>query len=207
VDVSMAVLSPTFKLTYDEEYRLMQLPADQSPFREAILEAQRANIPLQRVLRVEDLLPEKKWRVLASTAYMCDDPYTGTLGVEELGDDRFRVRTRLATTDATSVITFTFRLKDGLDEARLIFSPLLVRFMNGVDWKHRAVKISDSGRIRNELQTLISQALDYEGDRIIVRFDRIDEAVLTREHQQVVREALGWYKTEHPVWFDWLELG
>jgi hypothetical protein len=208
VDVSMAVLSPTFGHPHDEEYRLMRLPPEESPYREAIREAAQANIPLaRRVFRVDDLLPEKKWRVLASSGYMCDDPYTGTPGVEQLGDDRFRVRARLATADATSVVTFTFRLMESLEQTRLIFSPLLVRFMSGVDWTRRPVKISDSGRIRNELQTLISQALDYDGDRIIVRFERIEEAVLARDKQEIVRRALEWYKSLHAVWFDWLELG
>ena len=68
------------------------------------------------------------------------------------------------------------------------------------------MKISDSGRIRNELQTLISQALEYDGDRIKVHFDRIDDKVLPKKKQEQIREILQWYRTEHPVWFDWLEL-
>ncbi len=31
----------------------------------------------------DDFLPEKNWRVLASTGYICDDPYTGTAGVTQ----------------------------------------------------------------------------------------------------------------------------
>lgn len=228
VDSSMAVLSPTFRHDYQREYALMQLTPDTADFEaqvrailpdgavdgallgeltDAIHDARQAHIPLgRRVLRADDFLPEKDWSVLASTGYICDDPYTGARGVEKLADDRYRVTTRLATHNASSLITFTLRLKDGLEEARLVFSPLLVRFMSGADVTKRAVKISDSGRIRNELQTLISQALEYNGDRIRVRFDRIDDRVLPREKQDIIRRVLRWYKTYHPVWFDWLEL-
>jgi hypothetical protein len=227
VDSTMTVLSPRFDLAYDDEYRLMKLrpfagdfaarigdirgapPSHDlvAEYREALVQAEQAGIPLgPRILRADDFLPEKQWRVLASVGYMCDDPYTGTPGVERLGDDRYRVRTRLATRDASSSIAFTFRLKDGLDEARLVFSPLLVRFMSGSDWTARPVKISDSGRIRNELQTLISQALEYDGDVIRVHFDRIDDKVLPRDQQETVRRVLEWYKTHHTVWFTWLEI-
>ena len=229
VDATMSVLSPTFHNPYDEEYRLMKLQAGSKTFagdlgaivgdkqaaseqtvneyREAIDEARQSNIPLgKRVLRADDFMPEKKWRVLASLGYMCEDPYTATPGVEKLSDDRYRVTTLLATHDARSRITFTFRLMGGLEEARLVFSPLLVRFMSGVNWTERAVKISDSGRIRNELQTLISQALEHDGEKILVHFDRIDDKVLPREKQAIIRRVLEWYKAHHPVWFDWLEL-
>jgi hypothetical protein len=67
------------------------------------------------------------------------------------------------------------------------------------------VKISDSGRIRNELQTLCSEALDYlEDGRIRVRFSRIDEAVLPPDKQRRIREVLEWYREHHPIWFRWL---
>ena len=89
----------------------------------------------------------------------------------------------------------------------MIFSPLLVRFMEGVDYRSRPVKISDSGRIRNELQTLMSQALEYDGEKMRVHFDRIDEKVLPKDRQERIREVLEWYKAEHPVWFGWLEIG
>ena len=228
VDSTMTVLSPSFDLSYDEEYHLMRLDPRGADFaerlgaffpgrtleasliedyRSAIVEAEQSNIPLaRRVLRADDFLPEKRWRVLACAGYICDDPYTGTRGVEDLGNDRYRVTARLATRDATSLVHFTFRLKDGLDESRLVFSPLLVRFMSGSDWTRRPVKISDSGRIRNELQTLISQALEYDGDRIRVHFQRIDDRVLPADKQEIVRRVLTWYKANHPVWFDWLEI-
>jgi hypothetical protein len=116
------------------------------------------------------------------------------------------VTTRLATHRASSRITFTFRLMEPLDQARHVFSPLLVRFLSGVDHARRPVKISDSGRIRNELQTMLSQALEHEGERIRVHFDRLDEEVVPRQKQAVIREVLEWYKANHPVWFEWLEI-
>lgn len=224
IDSSMSVLSPTFNLPHDEEYALMRSAPDAATFgervkdrpdREALLAhyresvgiAELSNIPMrQRTLRAQDFLPEKQWNVLASLGYLCDDPYTGTKGVEQLDERRYRVTTRLYTRDASSRVTFTVRLMDSLEEMRLVFSPLLVRFLNGADWRHRAVKISDSGRIRNELQTLISQALEYDGDRIKVHFDRIDDKVLPKKSQETIREVLQWYKQHHEVWFGWLEL-
>jgi len=227
VDCTMAPFSPTFELPYDDEYRLMKLAPDAPGFpealaklfgrelepgrvahyREALQDATGAGIPVdRRVLRAEDLLPEKNWGVLACTGYMCDDPYTGAPGVEKLAEDRYRVTTRLTTHDANSKVTFSFRLLDGFAQARQVFSPLLVRFLDGVDYHQRAVKISDSGRIRNELQTMFSQALEYDGERIRVCFDRIDERVMARRNQSALREVLAWYKAEHPVWFGWLDL-
>ncbi|HEY0881207.1 MAG TPA: hypothetical protein VGD87_06745, partial [Archangium sp.] len=203
---------------HDEEYALMRSAPDANfggkvkdaavvqHYRESVATAELSNIPLRhRTLRVQDLMPEKNWRVLASLGYLCDDPYTGTSGVEKLDELRYRVTTRLYTHNASSKITFTFRLKDSLEDSRLIFSPLLVRFLDGEDYKNRPVKISDSGRIRNELQTLISQALQYDGERIRVHFDRIDDKVLPRDKQKRIREILEWYRAEHPVWFSWLD--
>lgn len=219
VDSTMSVLSPTFELPHDEEYALMRSAPDAdfgkkvidptmvAHYREAVATAELSNVPLRRrTLRAEDFLPEKHWRVLASVGYLCDDPYTGTPGLEKIDDQRYRVTTRLFTRDASSRITFTLRLKDSLEESRLVFSPLLVRFLDGDDFRVRAVKISDSGRIRNELQTLISQALEYEGDRIRVHFDRIDDKVLPKAKQERIRDVLQWYRTAHPVWFSWLDL-
>jgi len=159
------------------------------------------------VLRADSFLPEKNWGVLAAIGYMCDDPYTGTKGVEKVSDGVYKVTTRLATRNASSYITFTFRLMESLEQQRHVFSPLLVRFLSGVDHATRAVKISDSGRIRNELQTMFSQALDHDGDRITVHFERVDEKVMPRDKQAAIRRVLEWYKANHPVWFQWLEIG
>jgi len=177
-------------------------------YAEAIRDARASNMPLGKaVLQADDFLPEKDWSVLASIAYMCDDPYTGIRGVTQVREGVYKVTALLTTRRASSRITFTFRLMEPLAEARHVFSPLLVRFLSGVDHAQRPVKISDSGRIRNELQTMFSQALEHDGDRIRVHFSRVDERVLPREKQAAIRKVLEWYKANHPVWFEWLEIG
>jgi len=143
--------------------------------------------------------------VLACMGYMCDDPYTGAPGVTRIADDTYRVTTRLATRMASSRVTFTLRLMETFETTRQVFSPLLVRFLSGVDHTTRPVKISDSGRIRNELQTMIPQALEHDGDRIRVRFERINDMVLPRDKQEKIRLVLEWYKANHPIWFEWLD--
>ena len=88
-----------------------------------------------------------------------------------------------------------------------MFSPLLDRFYSGQDYRKRAVKVSDSGRIRNELQTLCSDALEpIDEDRIRVHFDLIGEAVMSAEKKRFIREVLEWYQRRHPIWFRWLEI-
>jgi hypothetical protein len=228
VDSTMAIFSPSFALPCDVEARLMHLDPDSpefaaevarahggsevdagkvATFAEAIREAADANMPMgKRVLRADDFLPDKNWSALASTAYMCPDPYTGTDGVVDLGGGRYKVTARLATRNASALMTFTFRLMETLEETRHVFSPLLVRFLSGVDHSKRPVKISDSGRIRNELQTMLSQALEHDGERIRVHFDRVDDKVLPKDKQAAIRKVLEWYRANHPVWFDWLEV-
>lgn len=228
VHASMAMFSPTFDLPVDVEARLMHLdPSSQEfaarlsaligggeveagrvrTYAEAITEAAASNMPLgKHVLQADDFLPEKGWHVLACVGYMCDDPYTGAPGVTRVADGVYRVTTRLATRKASSLITFTLRLMESFETTRQVFSPLLVRFLSGVDHTTRPVKISDSGRIRNELQTMIPQALEHDGERIRVHFDRINEMVLPRETQAAIRRVLEWYKRHHPVWFHWLEI-
>lgn len=227
VDATMSIFSPTFNLPCDREALLMELdpaapdfaervaaisgrPAtgnDVAAYAEAIRDAESCNVPLRRhVLRADDLLPKKDWGVLASIGYMCDDPYTGAKGVTQLSEGVYRVTTRLATRNASAFITFTFRLMEKLEEQRHVFSPLLVRFLSGVDHTRRAVKISDSGRIRNELQTMLSQALEYDGEKIRVHFDRVDDQVMPKDKQAAIRRVLEWYKANHPVWFGWLEI-
>jgi hypothetical protein len=228
VHSTMSLFSPTFELPVDVEGRLMQLDPSVPDFAqrlraliggkdveagkvrtyaEAIHEAAASNMPLGKpVLRADDFLPEKHWSVLASVGYMCDDPYTGAPGVTQVGDRIYRVTTLLATRQASSRVTFTLRLMEPFETTRQVFSPLLVRFLSGVDHTTRPVKISDSGRIRNELQTMIPQALEHDGDRIRVRFERINEMVLPRDKQATIRSVLEWYKANHPVWFEWLEL-
>ena len=228
VDVSMALYSPRFELPLADEARLMRLDPQHPAFaqdlarlfgprpldadavayyRHAIREMVEANMPQgKRVLRADDFFPEKEWRVLAATGYIGDDPYTGMPGVTRLKDDTYRVTTQLATRRARLRVSFTFRFLESLDQTRLVFSPLLERFIAGEDYRARAVKISDSGRIRNELQTLCSQALEYADSRIVVHFDRIGDEVILPEKQKTIRQILEWYKQSHPVWFRWLEI-
>jgi len=228
VDSSMAIFSPTFELPCDAEAKLMRLDPAAPDFAQklaelfgvrevdvgrvesyagAIREAAESNMPLgKRVLRADDFLPEKNWSVLSSIGYMCDDPYSGIKGVARLAEGVYKVTTLLATRKASSRITFTFRLMEPLEQARHVFSPLLVRFLSGVDHTRRAVKISDSGRIRNELQTMFSQSLEHKGENLRVHFDRVDERVMPREKQLAIRRVLEWYKANHPVWFEWLEI-
>jgi hypothetical protein len=228
VHSTMSLFSPTFELPVDVEGRLMQLDpaAPDFPARlaqligvqaldtgkvrsyaEAINDAAASNMPLGKpVLHADDFLPEKDWHVLASVGFICDDPYTGAPGVTRLAENVYRVTTRLATRKASSRITFTLRLMESFEETRQVFSPLLVRFLSGVDHTTRPVKVSDSGRIRNELQTMIPQALEHDGDRIRVRFERINDRVLSADKQDKIRGVLEWYKAHHPVWFEWLEL-
>jgi len=228
VHSTMSLFSPTFELPVDVEGRLMQLDPAAPDFAarlaqligvqqletgkvrsyaEAINEAATSNMPLGKpVLHADDFLPEKDWHVLASVGYICDDPYTGTPGVTRVAENIYRVTTRLATRKASSRVTFTLRLMESFEETRQVFSPLLVRFLSGVDHTTRPVKVSDSGRIRNELQTMIPQALEHDGDRIRVRFERINDRVLSADKQAKIRGVLEWYKAHHPVWFEWLEL-
>lgn len=225
---SMAMFSPSFELPCRAEARLMQLEPSAPDFArrlgelmggrhveagrvhayaEAIHDAAASNMPLGKpALQADDFVPEKNWQVLASVGYMCDDPYTGTPGVTRVADGVYRVSTRLATRKASSRITFTLRLMESLETTRQVFSPLLVRFLSGVDHTTRPVKISDSGRIRNELQTMLSQALEHDGERIRVHIDRINEMVLPRNKQAAIRAVLEWYKRNHPVWFEWLDV-
>jgi len=228
VYASMALFSPSFELPCGVEGKLMQLDPAKPDFAqkvaevvggrevdagkvrsyaEAIREAAASNVPLGRpALKPGDFLPGKNWHVLASTGYICDDPYTGTAGVTKVAEGIYKVTTRLATHNAASRITFTFRLMEPLETARHVFSPLLVRFMSGVDHTTRPVKISDSGRIRNELQTMLSQALEHDGETVRVHFDRLDERVVPREKQKIILDVLNWYRENHPVWFGWLEI-
>ena len=229
LDVSMAHCSPRFDHPVEDEYRLMRLDPDSPSFseevegrlgekpdrevvehyRRCLRERVEAHMPAgDRVVRADDFFPEKRWELLASTGFVGRDPYTGTPGVERVADDTWAVTTRLTSSDATLAVRFVFRLLEPFDGQRLVFSPLLERFVAGEDFRTRAVKVSDSGRIRNELQTLCSQALEYtDDDRIVVHFDRINDDVILPEHRGTIRQVLEWYRENHPVWFAWLELG
>jgi len=229
IDVSLALCSPSFALSSKKEFEIMRLRPNDPTFpdqvtalldgdkpgedpvahyRRAINEVASSNLPVgRRVMRADDFFPEKHWRVLAASGYMCPDPYSGAPGVTKISDGTYQVTCRLATKLASVKTTMTFRfLEKTFKQRQLVFSPLLERFAHGEDYHNRAVKVSDSGRIRNEIQTLFPQALEYDGDTIRVHFDRINAEVILPEKQLAIRKALEWYKLHHPVWFRWLSI-
>ena len=125
--------------------------------------------------------------------------------IEQVADDVYRVTTRAATRAGMMDVTLSLRLMEPMDEMRMVFSPLLDRFYAGQDYRSRAVKISDSGRIRNELQTLCSEAIEYQpNDQMVVHFDDVDDAVLPHDKKALIQEVLAWYREHHPIWFRWL---
>ena len=229
IEVSMAVLSSKFVMSFEKDAAVMKLnpysdnfshqfkqdisddsSLDEevlSSYRESIIMAQKAGIPLKRkILSIDDLIAEKKWRTIATGGYMLPDPYSGNPGVKQIAEDIYAVTVRISTETGDKKITFTLRLIDGYEQSKLVFSPLLNRFLKGEDYKIRGVKISDSGRIRNELQTLCMDALEYSGNKMILVFSKISRAVISEEDQKKLKEILLWYRTNHPVWFEWLEI-
>jgi len=228
LDGTLVTFTSKFELPIDKEQHVMKLDPDSPDFKEKlealfeknldqetldrykdmILEAREAGMPsFSRVIRVDDFFPEKNWEVVALSGYMCDEPYSGAEGVEEIKKGTYRVTSRIATPRGDKRITFTLRLMEKTDEQRLVFNPLLSRFFYGEDFRTRPVKISDSGRIRNELQTLISEALEHKRNgHMKVNFDQIPPEVISPKDQKILREALEWYKKHHPIWFSWLEL-
>ena len=224
---SLAVLTSKFALPWDKERGAIDLPPDGADFgdrlealagepldealvddyRQALRSVRESGMPLGKpVVSADDFFPERRWRVLAACGYMCRDPYTGAEGVEQVGEHTYRTTVALATRKGRKRMQFTLRMMEEGERARLVFNPLLIRFLYGEDFRERPVRISDSGRVRNELQTLCSEALDYEGPKLCVNFDRIPQDVISREHQGKLLQILEWYKEEHPVWFGWLEI-
>ncbi|MBZ5500199.1 MAG: hypothetical protein LAP85_27710 [Acidobacteriia bacterium] len=228
LDVSLAIFSSTFELGYDREPLIMRMdPAAEDfgeqlyrifgreldketieQYRNNILQAKSAGIPLNKgVLSADDFLPGKNWDVMAVSGYMLPDPYTGAPGIQKISENSYRVTVRLSTTKGDKRTTFTLRLLETIGKSRLIFNPLLNRFLRGEDYRERRVTISDSGRIRNELQTLCTEALEHFGESCIrLHFKRIPDDVIPPQDQVKLREILGWYKENHPIWFKWLEL-
>ncbi|MFN2436400.1 MAG: hypothetical protein ABR513_04860 [Desulfotignum sp.] len=226
--VSMAVLSSRFQFPAHLDAATMKLDPDKTDFpdrlkqlitepnldadtiqayQDSIRAALKAGIPLKtRTLSADDLISEKKWHALAGAGYMLPDPYTGAPGVTQIADNTYEVTVRITTDRGDKRITFALRLEEPFEESKLVFSPLLNRFLKGEDFENRAVKISDSGRIRNELQTLCSEALSYVRNKMILAFDKIPQATISIEDQKKLRQILTWYKENHPIWFDWLEL-
>ena len=228
LDATMNIFTSRFELPYDREQFVMGLdpeaadfrqrleellgrPADEATlddYREMIREGSLAGLPLEKgILRAEDFFPEKRWNVLAISGYMRPDPYSGAPGVECAGPGIYKVSVRLAGSRGDKRITFTLRLMETMEQSRLVFNPLLSRFMAGEQYENRPVKISDSGRIRNELQTICTEALEFLGDyHIRVHFDRIPPDVISPPKQVKLLEVLQWYKRRHPIWFTWLEI-
>jgi hypothetical protein len=226
---SMCVFSSQFKVSYEREQHIMRLdpaagdfeerlaqalgkplePDDAEAYRANLRDAAEALMPLdKRTITADDFFPRKEWRVLALASYMLPDPYTGVPGVEQVSEDVFRVTTRAATRLGMLEVALTLRLMEPRDEMRMVFSPLLDRFYSGQDYRTRAVKISDSGRIRNELQTLASEAIVHSAEnRMRVHWDRIDSAVMPSDKKALIQDVLRWYKENHPIWFRWLDLG
>ncbi len=231
---SMSVFSSKFKAPWDREKDLMGLDPDAESFksrlggilgqeptdeqvetyRGIIRQAADAAMPLDKAtVTVDDFFPRKKWRVLAVSGYMLPDPYTAAPGVEPVsraGEETprsYQVTVASATRQGVVEVTLQLRLMEEMEQSRLVFSPLLDRFFAGEDFRKRPVKISDSGRIRNELQTWASEALEFFGDDgIRIHFDQIDDAVMSKEKRELIRDVLVWYKENHPIWFQWLDI-
>ncbi len=225
---SMCLFSSRFKIAYDREQFIMRLDPEAEDYgaklaeiadqeiEPAIVEIYRANLrdakaaclPTdKRTATADDFFPNKDWRVLSLNSAMLPDPYTGMPGVEPLSDGVYKVTTRAATRAGMVDVTLTLRLMEPMDEMQMVFSPLLDRFYAGQDYRARAVKISDSGRIRNELQTLCSEAIEYlPDDRMVINFDQVDNSVLPADKKALIKEVLTWYQKHHPIWFHWLEL-
>jgi hypothetical protein len=226
--ISMAVFTSKFRHTYHKEADIMTLDSSAPNFKERlenilkinvsdevvrenksyIEEANTAGIPLQkRNVEIENFLPEKEWRVMALSGFMLPDPYVGAPGVEKIDKNTYKVSVRLSTKTGSKRTRFTLRFMDSFEESRLVCNPLLNRFIKGEAYQSRPVKISDSGRIRNELQTLASEAVEHYGNQgIRFHFDKISHDVILPENQIRLRKILEWYKENHPAWFSWLEL-
>jgi hypothetical protein len=228
LDISLAVFSSTFLLPYDKDAASMKLDPEANDFflclaqniftaepgeemvnnyRESIRQARDAGIPLKkRTITADDLIAEKKWHSLAVGGYMLPDPYSGAPGVTQISEDTYTVAVRMSSEKGDKRITFSLRLLEPFDQSKLVFTPLLNRFLKGEDFLTRAVKISDSGRIRNELQTLCTDALEHFADRVVLRFEKIPRSIISEQGQATLRTILTWYKKNHPIWFEWLEL-
>jgi hypothetical protein len=226
----ISVFTSDFKLPYNREQHIMSIspeaedfqsrleevigePVDdekREKYRQMIHEALDAGIPVRKQsIQADDFFPEKQWEVLAVSGYMLPEPYSNSPGVEEVDPEKriYRVTVRLAGHWGDKRITFKLRLMKNLEESHLVFKPLLNRFMAGENFEERGVRISDSGRIRNELQTLCIEALEFLGEeRIRIHFDRIPPEVVSPANQERLLEILKWYKEHHPIWFSWLEI-
>ncbi|MBP1634606.1 MAG: hypothetical protein H6Q10_1180, partial [Acidobacteria bacterium] len=228
LEASMVTFTSRFDLSYDQEQDVMRLdpaspdfssrlealagrPVDEAEahdYRRMIREATEAGMTGSRLtLTADDFFPEKRWEVLALSGYMGPDPYSGAPGVEQVAPGVYRATVRMVSKHGDKRIALTLRLNESFEQSRLVFSPLLSRFLAGEDFETRPVKTSDSGRIRNELQTLCAEALEFPDSHTIrLHFDRIPPEVISTEKQKVLLRVLQWYKRRHPIWFSWLEM-
>jgi hypothetical protein len=229
LDVSMVPFTSRFDLPYEQEQEVMRLDPDAADFPQRlcaltgsrcdpdsvanyarmIREAASAGLLPGRAttLTADDFFPEKRWEVLAVSGYMGPDPYSGAPGVQQVSPGAYRATVRLASPAGDKRITLTLRLGETLEQSRLVFSPLLNRFLAGEDYQSRPVRISDSGRIRNELQTLCAEALEFvDSETIRIHFDRIPTEVIPLEKQRRLLEVLRWYRQRHPIWFGWVDI-
>jgi hypothetical protein len=162
----MSLFSPSFELPGDVEGRLMQFDPSAPEFAqrltaliglqhvdagkvrtyaEAIQEAAASNMPLGKpVLHADDFCPTRTGRCSPASATCATTPTRAPRRHSGPGR-RLSRHHRLATRKASSLVTFTLRLMEPFETARQVFSPLLVRFLSGVDHTTRPVKISDSG--------------------------------------------------------------
>lgn len=228
LEESLAIFTSKFDLPYNQEQQVMLLdpaagdfPArlagvigrplkegELDDYRRMIYEGLDAGITLDRsTIKGSDFFPEKTWDALAVSGFMRPDPYSGAPGVEQIRAGLYRATVRMCGRHRDKMITFTLRLMESYEQSRLVFSPLLNRFMAGENYEMRPVRISDSGRIRNELQTLCVEALEFIGEeRIRIHFNRIPPEVISLDNQEELYQILTWYKTRHPMWFSWLEI-
>ena len=177
-------------------------------YRRLIREARDSGFNLKkRVFYAEELFPKKKWDGVGLIGYMLEDPYTGEPAVEKLDESIFKVAVRLVTPRGINRYEITLQLRDDWQESRKIFNPLLDRFVAGEDYTVRPVKKSDSGRIRNELQTLCSQALEHFQEKgIQVDFSLLDDLTMPASKKKALKEILLWFRENHPIWFNWLDV-
>lgn len=225
LDASLSVFTSRFELPWERERLVMRLqpeapdfaeklsevlqrPADAqivAEYKDLIAEASDAGMPLRKpTISADDFFPERTWEMLAVSGFMGPDPYTGLPGVQQVDENTYKVHVRLVCERADKTVALTLRLTE---PGRKGFSPLLNRFLAGEDHTRRAVKISDSGRIRNELQTLCAPALEYlGGDRMRLHFERIPATLVPPASQARLLEILQWYRDNHPIWFSWLEV-
>lgn len=225
---SLCMFSSKFKLSYEKEKKVMHIDTNAPDFdeqfvkiagdeldketresyRELIKLAADSGFPVhKRAFTSDDLFPKKHWDGVALVGYMLSDPYSGEKEVTKLSEDTYRVAVRLVTPKGINRYEIDLILRDDMDESRKIFNPLLDRFVAGENFKERPVKKSDSGRIRNELQTLCSQALEYEGEnKVYLKLSKIDDLSIPAEKKERLYEILDWFINHHPMWFDWLTL-